>query len=394
VDYDKLSRYRQLKGYNVDQQEPEPEVDSEINDEVEPVVYKDAMTEFEKNISDDDENANENLEERQIRYKNKFDSLIKEHDSKRLKLNESEDNDKLIESNEITENTNIQPIENQLKSLRINHNIKSMKMQGQIIFDSGASTCATSDPTLLRHIIYGQGIKATPAFGPAIESKATGLYGPLGLDIILMEGMKETLISISQLCNGGISGSQNVVIFTSEGMRCFSIESIREALALIDKLGVEIIRGYISNGVYVYNPSQEKSINEDVTNKNIINTKHSPICKEITTKSNTSATLYLTQFKPVSLYDHVHMVTGHPGNIGMLWHLKNSTNAKFTEEDANKQRGPCKGCVYGTMHQTGTDHRREHRDLPVKPGQCFSLDAYQHNCYSARGVSIVIFILI
>ena len=46
------------------------------------------------------------------------------------------------------------------------------------------------------------------------------------------------------------------------------------------------------------------------------------------------------------------MVTGHPGKIGMLWHLKNSTNAKFTEEDANKQRGPCKGCVYGTMHQT------------------------------------------
>ena len=37
------------------------------------------------------------------------------------------------------------------------------------------------------------------------------------------------------------------------------------------------------------------------------------------------------------------------------------------------------------MHQTGTDHRREHTDLPVKPGQCFSLDAYQLNCYSARG---------
>ena len=128
-----------------------------------------SITEFEKDISDDDdENANENLEKRQIRYKNKFESLIKEHDSKRLKLNESEDNDKMNESNEINESTNFQPIENQLKSLRIIHNIKSMKMQGQIIFDSGASTCATSDPTLLRHIIYGQGIKATPAFGPAI----------------------------------------------------------------------------------------------------------------------------------------------------------------------------------------------------------------------------------
>ena len=70
-------------------------------------------------------------------------------------------------------------------------------------------------------MIYGQGIKATPAFGPAKESKATGLYGPLGLDIILMEGMKETSISISQLYNGGLSGSHNVVTFASEGMRCF-----------------------------------------------------------------------------------------------------------------------------------------------------------------------------
>ena len=158
----------------------------------------------------------------------------------------------------VNENTNEESIEKQLKSLRIGHNIKSMKMQGQIIFDSGASTCATSDPALLRHIVYGQGIKATPAFGPAIEFKATGLYEPLGLDIILMEGMKETLISISQLCYGGLSGSQNVVIFTSEGMRCFSIESIREALALIVKLGIKIIRGYISNGLCVYNQHEEK----------------------------------------------------------------------------------------------------------------------------------------
>ena len=71
----------------MNQQKPDPEIDSEINEDVEPVVYKDAITEFEKYISDDDdddENANENLEDRQIRYKNKFKSLIKEHDSKRL----------------------------------------------------------------------------------------------------------------------------------------------------------------------------------------------------------------------------------------------------------------------------------------------------------------------
>ena len=95
-----------------------------------------------------------------------------------------------------------------------------------------------------------------------------------------MEGMKGTLTSISQLCNGGLSWSQNVVTFTSEGMRCFSIESIREALALIDKLGVEIIRGYISNDVYVYNQNEVKFISKVVTNEDIVHRTPSPVCKE------------------------------------------------------------------------------------------------------------------
>ena len=133
-----------------------------------------------------------------------------------------------------------------------------------------------------------------------------------------MEGIKEASISISQLCNGGLSGSQNVVIFKSEGMRCFSMESIREALALIDKLGIEIIRGYISNGVYVYNQNEEKPINKVIVKEDIVHKTPSPSFKKTIVNNNKSATLYLTQFKPVSLYDHVHMFTGHPGNIGIV----------------------------------------------------------------------------
>ena len=113
VDYDQLGKYRKLKGYEVNQPEPEP--DNNINEGEGNVVYKDAITEFKKDISDDDENANENLEERRIRYKNEFVSLMKEPGAKRLKLNET-DNDEMIESNEINENTNIEPIEKQLKS--------------------------------------------------------------------------------------------------------------------------------------------------------------------------------------------------------------------------------------------------------------------------------------
>ena len=63
-------------------------------------------------------------------------------------------------------------------------------------------------------------------------------------------------------------------------MRCFSIESIREALALIEKLGVEIICGYISNGVYVYNQNEEKVISKVVSDENIFHKTHSPVYKE------------------------------------------------------------------------------------------------------------------
>ena len=84
VDYDQLGKYRKLKGYDVNQPEPEPELDSNINEGEENLVYKDAITDSD---DEDDENANENVEERQIRSKNKFESLVKEHDSKRLKLN-------------------------------------------------------------------------------------------------------------------------------------------------------------------------------------------------------------------------------------------------------------------------------------------------------------------
>ena len=62
-------------------------------------------------------------------------------------------------------------MEKAFKLLRTFDSVK-IKITGQIIFDSGASTCATSDPTLLRHIIYGQGVKATPAFGPSVTSQA------------------------------------------------------------------------------------------------------------------------------------------------------------------------------------------------------------------------------
>ena len=315
-----------------------------------------------------------------------------EDENRNRKEDESEDDNNTQTQSDIDNEIEMKEMEKAFKSLRTFNSVKSNKMTGQIIFDSGASTCATSDPSLLRHIIYGQGVKATPAFGPSITSQATGLYGPLSLEIILMEGMQETLVSISQLCKGGLSGVQNAVIFTSEGMRCFTFESIRDALALIDKLGVEVIRGYISNGIYVYKPNEtDKNINEhhniNVNNNNTLspNVSSDKDALDLQKSVNNAVQVYLTQFKPNSLWDHLHLVTGHPGVEGMKWHFHNSTGAKYTVEDEHRQRGTCRGCVYGAMHQTATDHRREHRDLPTKPGQCFTVDAYTHTYKSIQG---------
>ena len=85
------------------------------------------------------------------------------------------------------------------------------------------------------------------------------------------------------------------------------------------------------------------------------------------------------------------MVTGHPGNIGMIWHMKNFYQCKTYRR---RQRGACRGCVYGTMHQTGTDHRREHRDLPINQD---NVSLWMHTSTIAipqEDISIVIYIRI
>ena len=69
----------------------------------------------------------------------------------------------------------------------------------------------------------------------------------------------------------------------------------------------------------------------------------------------------------------------------MQWHRENSLNAKYSDSDENKRRGICQGCVYGSLAPTNTDQYRQHREIPLIPGQCFSLDAYTHTKVSSRG---------
>ena len=68
----------------------------------------------------------------------------------------------------------------------------------------------------------------------------------------------------------------------------------------------------------------------------------------------------------------------------MAWHQKNTVNAAYTFPDASSSRPVCAACVYGSMRQKNTDHRRQHREQPTVAGQQFSLDAYTHTSLSYR----------
>ena len=82
------------------------------------------------------------------------------------------------------------------------------------------------------------------------------------------------------------------------------------------------------------------------------------------------------------MYDHVHRVLGHPGEEGMQWH---TIGANYTKLDASKPRPLCLVCVEGTMRQTSTDHRREHRISSGVVSSQLTLDAYLQGSSFYRG---------
>ena len=46
---------------------------------------------------------------------------------------------------------------------------------------------------------------------PQIHPKLRGEYGQFGIDTIIIDDMPDTLISVSQLCEGGKTENQNIV---------------------------------------------------------------------------------------------------------------------------------------------------------------------------------------
>ena len=234
--------------------------------------------------------------------------------------------------------------------------LKRLDNSSVVIFDTGASRSGTGHPRLLDELQPCEPVTVQGAFGPPVHPKLKGNLGPLGLDTIVIDGMPDTLVSISQVCAGGSTGVKHVAIFDSEGVRIFNQQSIVDYLTAINLHGNEILRGSNRNGLYIQDSLPRK-------------TNH----------------LLVATHTTASLYDHIHAVTGHPGHQGMEWHRTHSDNAQYSTTDAKAVRQICAACVKGGMRQTPTDHRRIHRAKPTKPGQQFCIDAYSHSTTSAVG---------
>jgi hypothetical protein len=80
--------------------------------------------------------------------------------------------------------------------------LNSIKKQTQRYIIDRVS--ATPNSTLLTNLKPCIDMIAYPAFGPEIKPQLRGEFGKFGLDTVVIDGMPDTVISVSQLCEGGI----------------------------------------------------------------------------------------------------------------------------------------------------------------------------------------------
>ena len=240
--------------------------------------------------------------------------------------------------------------------LILHHINKVTTHSGSKIYDTGATKSGTGNVNNLKDVIACSNISVQGPFGKPFQPTLRGTLHDLNLDCVVIPGMKETLISVSEACRQGFT-----FIFDSHGCHGFKTDSIIAALENIKSCGQEVARGVLRNGLYCSIPVPHKNLT---------------ITSTVTINSITPDTMLYVDARPASKYEHVHESLGHPGTSGMLWHKNNTPGADFTDEDANTPRGLCSGCVLGGMRQGSTDHRRDHRPSPSLPGQQFSLDAF------------------
>ena len=101
-----------------------------------------------------------------------------------------------------------------------------------MILDSGATMSGTGKEGMLKDVHNFPGINVLPAFGNPIRSTKCGTLPDIGLDALLIEGMDQTIVSVSQLCAKG-----HVCIFTAKEVRTYKAADVLPQLSGIAKHG-------------------------------------------------------------------------------------------------------------------------------------------------------------
>ena len=135
------------------------------------------------------------------------------------------------------------------------HTLNALSNTSQVIFDSGCSITGTSNVSNLHDVTECGTLSVQGAFGPSIQPSKRGKLGPLGLDAIVIDGMgHQTLVSLSQYCQGGDSGIPHVGVFTGTDFRMFELASTLPAIKLFSEIGIETTRGTVKGGIYIEDP--------------------------------------------------------------------------------------------------------------------------------------------
>ena len=63
--------------------------------------------------------------------------------------------------------------------------------------------------------------------------------------------LSQTLVSLSQFCAGGTTGTKYIGVFTPTEYRMYEMQSALSVFSTLAKTGKEAERGRVQNGIYV-----------------------------------------------------------------------------------------------------------------------------------------------
>lgn len=234
--------------------------------------------------------------------------------------------------------------------VRFLNGVCSVVLSGQWFLDSGAtvSVCASEAEykSQLRDMQQVPPLSLEAAFGQQERSVTGGLL-PLGPERILarpVAGMRQAVVSVSQLCEG-TRGRKNFCLFLAGEYVVGDVELAEDILNQLVKSPAVWHRGPSVGGMYPLSLKGEFGPAVKVLNAAMGNRYH-----------------------------YLHRCLGHIGVEAMKWQRGHGIGFDWTQEEFLARKHVCAACAQGAMHVNPT------RPMPIPrviwgSGQCFVMDS-------------------